>query len=246
MRGAAAQDGVVRIGELFDYVCDQVEQATDNRQHPSVGTNSFDQRLPLAITAGVDARDNYRLGTALYELSRFLCDTELLHAAHAQLREGVRLRSLNQEAYPEAQLLQGQIEQEQGNYATAIRQIQQVTTKHPSFDAYFHLGLSFARQGNTADALHAFKGALAVDGEDRRWEWVADYCSTLQAQAKGDFYVLIIGVNFRGKGSFPGHLGFLRRLLMEKYNVPKEKIWGLVNEKATYQGVLAAFAKLRQ
>ncbi|MCB0122163.1 MAG: caspase family protein, partial [Caldilineaceae bacterium] len=43
MRGAAAQDGVVRIGELFDYVCDQVEQATDNRQHPSVGTNSFDQ-----------------------------------------------------------------------------------------------------------------------------------------------------------------------------------------------------------
>ncbi|MCB0187078.1 MAG: tetratricopeptide repeat protein, partial [Caldilineaceae bacterium] len=112
--------------------------------------------------------------------------------------------------------------------------------------AYFHLGLSFARQGNAAEALHAFERALALDPEDPRRDWVAHYRSTLQAQVQGNFYVLMIGVNFRGQGAFPGHLRFLRQLLMGKYGVPKETIWGLVNKEATYQGVLTAFAKLRQ
>ncbi len=246
MRGAAAVDGIVRVGDLFDYVRGQVQQETGNKQHPSIGSNSFDRRLPLAVTAGIDAQGHYQLGCGLFDLGRRLRDTDLVSAAHAQLREAARLRSLNQEVYPEAQLLQGRIGLEQGDYAAAIRLFQRITLEHPSFDAYFHLGLGFARQGNVAKATQAFEQALSLDPDDKRRGWVDHYLATLRAQRGGAFYVLMIGVNFREQGEFPGHLGYLRKLLMTKYGVSKDAIQGLVNENATYQNVLQAFATLRQ
>ncbi|HTL89894.1 MAG TPA: caspase family protein [Leptolyngbya sp.] len=52
MQGAADvnQNGFVTIGELFEYVRDNVKRATDHKQHPCIGTNPFDRELPLAIT----------------------------------------------------------------------------------------------------------------------------------------------------------------------------------------------------
>ena len=44
------QNGVVTVGELFEYVRDKVKEATEHRQHPSIGTNPYDRNLPLAIT----------------------------------------------------------------------------------------------------------------------------------------------------------------------------------------------------
>ncbi|MEH2253151.1 GUN4 domain-containing protein [Nostoc sp.] len=51
MRGAADRDhnGVVTIGELFEYVRDNVQRATDYRQHPSIGMNVYDRNMPIAI-----------------------------------------------------------------------------------------------------------------------------------------------------------------------------------------------------
>ncbi|MBD2025821.1 caspase family protein, partial [Leptolyngbya sp. FACHB-711] len=53
MRGAADtnRDGIISIGELFEYVRKEVIAATDNRQHPVIGANRYDRNLPLAITA---------------------------------------------------------------------------------------------------------------------------------------------------------------------------------------------------
>ncbi|MEO0374660.1 MAG: caspase family protein [Cyanobacteria bacterium P01_A01_bin.17] len=55
MRGAADRDqnGIVSIGELFEYVRDKVKQATDHKQHPSIGTNFFDRNLPVSINPEV-------------------------------------------------------------------------------------------------------------------------------------------------------------------------------------------------
>ena len=52
MQGAADvnQNGFVTIGELFEYVRDNVKRATDHKQHPCIGANPFDRDLPLAIT----------------------------------------------------------------------------------------------------------------------------------------------------------------------------------------------------
>ena len=51
MEGTADRDrdGIVTVGELFEYVRDKVKQETDYRQHPSIGSNEFDRNLPIAI-----------------------------------------------------------------------------------------------------------------------------------------------------------------------------------------------------
>lgn len=56
MRGAADLDGngIVTIGELFEYVRDNVKQATDYRQHPSIGTNAYDRNLPVSIAPSIN------------------------------------------------------------------------------------------------------------------------------------------------------------------------------------------------
>ncbi len=51
MKGAADRDknGIITVGELFEYVRENVKQATENKQHPSIGTNPYDRNLPIAI-----------------------------------------------------------------------------------------------------------------------------------------------------------------------------------------------------
>jgi GUN4-like/Caspase domain len=51
MRGAGDLDrnGIVTVGELFEYVRDNVKRETNHDQHPSIGTNAYDRNLPVAI-----------------------------------------------------------------------------------------------------------------------------------------------------------------------------------------------------
>jgi len=42
-------NGFVAVGELFEYVRENVKKATNHRQHPCIGTNPFDRNMPLAI-----------------------------------------------------------------------------------------------------------------------------------------------------------------------------------------------------
>ncbi len=51
LRGEADRDnnGFVTVGELFEYVRENVKKATNHKQHPSIGTNPFDRNLPLAV-----------------------------------------------------------------------------------------------------------------------------------------------------------------------------------------------------
>lgn len=51
MRGSGDLDGngIVTVGELFEYVRDNVKRETNNRQHPAIGTNAYDRNLPIAI-----------------------------------------------------------------------------------------------------------------------------------------------------------------------------------------------------
>ena len=51
MKGAADidRDGIVTVGELFEYVREKVKQDTDHRQHPAIGSGGFDRNLPISI-----------------------------------------------------------------------------------------------------------------------------------------------------------------------------------------------------
>jgi uncharacterized protein YjbI with pentapeptide repeats/uncharacterized caspase-like protein len=49
--GGGKKDGIISIGELFEYVRDKVKEDTKNLQHPSIGTSPYDRNLPLYITS---------------------------------------------------------------------------------------------------------------------------------------------------------------------------------------------------
>ncbi|HSF51076.1 MAG TPA: pentapeptide repeat-containing protein, partial [Nitrososphaeraceae archaeon] len=48
--GGGKKDGIISIGELFEYVRDKVKEDTKNLQHPSIGTSPYDRNLPLYVT----------------------------------------------------------------------------------------------------------------------------------------------------------------------------------------------------
>ena len=85
------KDGVVSVGELFDYVRDNVKRATDDQQHPAIGTTPFDRNLPMAITGGVSAREHVELGRRLLELGRRLDERERYLAAASRFAEAIPL-----------------------------------------------------------------------------------------------------------------------------------------------------------
>ena len=41
------KDGIISIGELFEYVRDNVKENTEYKQHPLIGSSRFDRNLPL-------------------------------------------------------------------------------------------------------------------------------------------------------------------------------------------------------
>lgn len=74
LRGEADvnKNGFVSVGELFEYVRENVKKATNHRQHPSIGTNPFDRNMPLSIasshTAANPGRDNSASKTSVSHL----------------------------------------------------------------------------------------------------------------------------------------------------------------------------------
>ena len=48
--GGGKKDGIISIGELFEYVRHNVKENTEHKQHPSIGTSPYDRNLPLYFT----------------------------------------------------------------------------------------------------------------------------------------------------------------------------------------------------
>ncbi|HEY9849981.1 MAG TPA: caspase family protein [Leptolyngbyaceae cyanobacterium] len=51
MRGAGDLDknNIVTVGELFEYIRENVKRETNYNQHPAIGTNAYDRNLPVAV-----------------------------------------------------------------------------------------------------------------------------------------------------------------------------------------------------
>ena len=48
------QNGIVSVGELFEYIRDNVKQSTAHQQHPCIGTNPFDRNLPVSVNPDIE------------------------------------------------------------------------------------------------------------------------------------------------------------------------------------------------
>jgi Caspase domain len=81
MKGAADlnQDGIVTVGELFEYVRSNVQAATEGRQHPSIGTSPYDRDLPLAIFPPILNTSSENSGNLKpkYQETNYLSQTKL-------------------------------------------------------------------------------------------------------------------------------------------------------------------------
>jgi hypothetical protein len=90
MRGAADSDGngIVSVGELFEYVRENVKQATDHKQHPSIGSNLFDRNLPLAITSLIPSEQNEILQKNKIHKAKSLNNEEKSNSSFKNIQSG--------------------------------------------------------------------------------------------------------------------------------------------------------------
>ncbi|HSF51078.1 MAG TPA: hypothetical protein VLA74_09995 [Nitrososphaeraceae archaeon] len=184
MRGNAdisPQDGIVTVGELFEYVRENVKKATGNQQHPSVGPNVFDENLPMAITAGITAQEYFQLGCLLYELGIILGDKRRLESANRQFDESIRLAKLDSIPFPEVRFQLGKSLMAINDNITAIKTFEEAidtcnksNTMAPS-ELFIYLGMAYSKTYNYSKAVDSFKGYLHQNPEDENARWLKSH-----------------------------------------------------------------------
>jgi tetratricopeptide (TPR) repeat protein len=256
MRGKADDppDGIVSVGELFEYVRDNVRKATNHRQHPSIGTSPFDRRLPLAVTGELSARAHHECGRQLARLGRRLGDDWLLRSAIDYLREARRQARLNGTDLPEASLELGLVRLAIGQYAEAVESLTEVArrTDHEIWaEAAYHLGMASARQGDTEQARELLDSFRQRRPDDGRAKWVGKLLESLANLGGGRRLALLIGVGHPGKIARQlrgpvNDVHIVRGLLTRKMGLPEANVTVLLDEDATREGVLTALRKLQE
>jgi uncharacterized caspase-like protein/predicted Zn-dependent protease len=194
LRGAADRapiDGVVTVGELFEYVREAVREATHNDQHPSIGLSVFDRRLPLAVSGDTSVQEHLELGRCLYEFARHLNDPRLLDAAGRRLREAHRL-SVARRADIQTQM--GKVVLAQARAEEAVRAFREaVEVDGSQADAWYYLAIleRTVRNSTGTQAAHpVFSARFPNDPRvDFVTRWVAD------PEAGGRNRAIVVGID---------------------------------------------------
>jgi tetratricopeptide (TPR) repeat protein len=254
MRGAAdgagsqPRDGVVTIGELYEYVRANVRRET-NEQDPWLGPNSFDDRLPMAITGGATAHEHYRVGVAIDHLARLLEDPRRFPAAAVQLREAVRLASAIGEKLPQASMAAGLAWLDAGRVddaVAALRTAIAADTEGALPEARYHLAVALADRApeEAALALDAF-AAQFPDHELSAWS--SAIAIRVRGRASGRRLALLIGVgeHVSGRWTLRGpanDVEILGRQLADRGFV----CTALVGLEATHDRILEALGRIAE
>lgn len=260
MRGDAdgygqPKDGVVTVGELFDYVCEGVKKATNHQQHPTPGPNSYDRNLPMAITGGINAQEHYQLGCRLCDLGWLLDDTKRFQAAVEQFNEAIRLSRMAKTPFPRAELGLGQALVALGEHKGAISILSGFIERYKDETMNEALFLSGIAQANSLDypsAVSTFEKFLAQYPDDDNSMWVRDYIGWLKSKTISRKYGLLIGINKYISSDIPPLAGCLNdtrimeKILMQRYGFEENNMFTLLDNNATRQGILNAFKSLSQ
>ena len=91
------RDGVITVGKLFDYVTEQVKQATGGHQHPHIGATA-DRDLPLAVMAASSAEQHVELACALRDAALFTNEPLCWLGAAQQYEQAMRLSAQDDES----------------------------------------------------------------------------------------------------------------------------------------------------
>jgi uncharacterized caspase-like protein len=250
------RDGKVAVGELFDYVRQQVQQATANSQHPAIGSNPFDRELPLAITGGIGAQEHLDLGRCLHELARIAGEPDRYRAATRQFEEALRLSSLAGAPLPEAGWRLAQAWLAAGEATLALDVLARLAERSGDAlppPARFTLALCQAVQGDSAAAATGLERYLERYPGDAHASW-GRYCQSVLKQPIVP-RALLIGIsqhvpdskmkipNLRGPAN---DVPLFKDMLTSHYGFPEEEILVLMDEGATWAGITNALEKLAE
>ena len=261
MRGAAdtaPKDGVVSVGELFEWVREQVKDATDGKQHPSIGQQGFDRNLPVAITGGITAHELYRLGRGLFDLAIELDDMSRLRSAADQLREAIRLARGSGSRLREAEVLLGRALVLLGEYDQAVGTLRAAAQAagQPGAEASLLLGIALAERGDHAEAARILSGYAERDPKAEDAPWARSFATSLEETAGRQGLparkrALLIGIgNYRDPTMVSRLAGpendvsVARDYLVNIFGFSPDDITVLLDEAATRDAVHGAFDRL--
>ncbi|MBG0565469.1 caspase family protein [Actinoplanes aureus] len=256
MRGAAdgykgTRDGIVSVGELFEYVRDQVQQATDNRQHPNIGDTAFDRSLPMAVTAELDVEQHLTLARGLYQVGWQLDDPApfLLAARQYALAADLKRHLPPADAGRGAALLAA------GHTAEAAQVLRAVTAAAPdevSAETWLDLGIAQAENGHLPEAVQAFREYARRAPQAAETPWAVAYADWLDGRnPPGRRRALLFGVGTMASQigmSLPGvvvDVAAMSTTAVAKLGVAPADLTVLVDDKASRDAVLTALAGLR-
>lgn len=255
MRGEAdgynqPKDGIVTVGELFEYVRDSVKKATNNQQHPTIGTTPYDPNLPMAVTGGIHAQEYYLLGRCLYDLGWLLDDAGRWADACQNFQEAIRLSELGGTSLPEAELWQAKALFATGDYLQARALFQTLIQRDIGKllpEVWFYLGLAHAKQRNYPAAVQALEQFLAQAPYHEDGAWIKEYVSWMK-KVGGVKYALLIGIDeyahFPKLGGCANDVGLMKEVLTHKCDFAEKNVRTLLNAEATCANIWQALTDL--
>ncbi|RPI25577.1 MAG: hypothetical protein EHM61_14020 [Acidobacteria bacterium] len=255
LKGAAdghsqPRDGIVTVGELFDFVRDKVSEETKS-QHPAIGPSSFDRNMPLAITGGEDARTQYELASDLFALAARLDDAGRFEAAARHFAEASqRSRSVGV-PLPDADLQKAKSLLAAGEAKAAILSLETLANAPDApADTWLLLGMARAESHNTSAAREALERFLKLAPDSLDAAWIRDYIRALQEGVGGVRRALIIGINHYPKLPHTELTGCvndanrMRDVLVGRLGFHPDNVRLMTDDEATGNAIRKALAML--
>jgi tetratricopeptide (TPR) repeat protein len=259
MQGAAdrnPKNGIVTVGELFEYVRENVKRATGDTQHPCIGPDSFDRNLPMAITAGISAQEHYELGCQLYQIALKLDDKYCFESVSRHLREAIRQAEMVGRKLPEAQLQLGLVLTASGDLPEAAVTAFKKAIKADVPDADYYLGTAYLNQGEVEAAREHLEAFLSKQPDSDKAGAVQELMSWFDKSNSShseaaNRYALLIGINY-SKLEDPQYrplkgpvndIEILNDVLSQKYGF---KTTMLSDMEAIYENIVKAFRELQE
>jgi len=254
--------GLVKVGDLFDFVYDQVIEESGHKQHPSKGVEGYDRELVLAVTAHLQLREHFELGYLLERMGWLMDDPRRFESASRQLDLAFNLAADNRLAMPEAAVRCGlsRLAVADGEHALSWfdKAEKSASEANPPdrtrlADARFHRPLALLDLGRPLrEPLGALDQFLAEHAGDSRNACAREMRERIARGDQARRRALLIGVGQFQDSSFSPLIGpendirELRKVLIERFAFGPEDVTALEGQVATRAVILEALDVLAQ
>lgn len=247
----APKNGRVTVGELFDYVSDQVRQAVPT-QHPTVGRYRFDRSMLVSNTGEISATELARQAELLEDLARRVQQPWRFRDAAALYREAAEFADRSGGDVTEREIGCGRCLVQAGDLEDAIGSLERAIERRPETllpKAQFYLAVAHARRRDYARAATAMRAVLEADDVHENAGWVANYLDWLKRRSAGRKRALVIGID-RYTADVPPICGCVTDALILRHVLARnglfEDIRPLLDEYATRDNVLDALSSFAE